>query len=269
MATKTNTGLVAYAKAQVGLPYWYGTFGQTASQSLYESKAKQYEKLGYYTKWTDYGTQYGLRVHDCVGLIKGYLWSASATATPVYNSEQDKSAIGMYNAADDDYKGAISTFPKTAGLLVFKGTAEKTIHHVGVYGGDGYVYEAKGHEEGVVKTAYKSSDWQFWAQCPYTTNDVSESSTASVATASTSKYSTLQSASKYTAGYSSGKKYKTTGRVNLRYGASTDYSVITTIPKSGVVTWYGYYNVTNGLKWYKVKYGDKTGYISTKYIEAV
>ena len=31
MASKTNTGLVAYAKAQVGNPYWYGTFGQLAT----------------------------------------------------------------------------------------------------------------------------------------------------------------------------------------------------------------------------------------------
>ena len=31
---KTNSGLVAYAKEQVGLPYWWGTFGQTATSSL-------------------------------------------------------------------------------------------------------------------------------------------------------------------------------------------------------------------------------------------
>ena len=31
---KNNAGLVLYAKAQVGLPYWYGTFGQTASPTL-------------------------------------------------------------------------------------------------------------------------------------------------------------------------------------------------------------------------------------------
>ena len=28
---KTATGLVEYAIAQLGKPYWYGTFGQTAS----------------------------------------------------------------------------------------------------------------------------------------------------------------------------------------------------------------------------------------------
>ena len=31
--TKTNAGLVEYCRAQLGLPYWYGTFGQTASAS--------------------------------------------------------------------------------------------------------------------------------------------------------------------------------------------------------------------------------------------
>lgn len=40
MATKTNTGLVAYAKAQVGLPYWYGTYVQTASSSLLSARKK-------------------------------------------------------------------------------------------------------------------------------------------------------------------------------------------------------------------------------------
>lgn len=33
---KTAKGLVEYAKAQLGRPYWYGTFGQAASEELYE-----------------------------------------------------------------------------------------------------------------------------------------------------------------------------------------------------------------------------------------
>jgi len=37
--SKTNSGLVTYAKAQIGLPYWYGTFGQTASETLYTAEA--------------------------------------------------------------------------------------------------------------------------------------------------------------------------------------------------------------------------------------
>ena len=38
---KNNAGLVLYAKAQVGKPYWYGTFGQTSSLDLLKNKKKQ------------------------------------------------------------------------------------------------------------------------------------------------------------------------------------------------------------------------------------
>ncbi|MCL2509388.1 MAG: hypothetical protein FWF05_09450 [Oscillospiraceae bacterium] len=42
MSTKTNTGLVAYCEAQLGLSYWRGTFGQVAAPDLLNQKAKQY-----------------------------------------------------------------------------------------------------------------------------------------------------------------------------------------------------------------------------------
>jgi cell wall-associated NlpC family hydrolase len=175
---KTNTGLVAYAKAQVGKPYWYGCFGQTATEKLYKDKKAQYPS---YYEASDFKSQYGKRVHDCVGLIKGYIWSDSATATPKYNAAQDKSAAGMYSASTE--KGLAASFPKKAGQLLYKGTAPVKITHVGVYGGDGYVYEAKGHAYGVVKTAYKASDWQYWSQCPYITDDTN--STTNTATGRT------------------------------------------------------------------------------------
>jgi hypothetical protein len=165
---KTNSGLLAYAKAQVGLPYWYGTFGQVATEDLYTYKKKQYPR--FYTA-KDFPSQYGQRVHDCVGIIKGYIWSDSATATPKYVASQDRSADGMYYVATK--KGEMDTFPGTVGILVFK-TGDGTpdgISHVGVYDGNGYVYEAKGHAYGVVKTAFKASAWKFWAQCPYTVDD--------------------------------------------------------------------------------------------------
>lgn len=159
---KTNTGLVAYAKAQLGQPYWWGTFGQIATAALYKSKKAQYPDQ-YRAK--DFSIQYGKRVHDCIGLIKGYLWSDTPTDTPCYDASQDKSAPGMYAVAVQ--KGPIATFDKVVGRLVFRGKTPSSITHVGVYGGDGYVYEAKGHAYGVVKTRYRATDWQYWAQCPY------------------------------------------------------------------------------------------------------
>ena len=158
---KNNAGLVLYAKAQVGLPYWYGTFGQTASPTLLNSKRKQYPS---YYKSTDFNTQYNKRVHDCVGLIKGYLWSDTNTSKPKYNASQDVSAAGMYK--NSTTKGDMSTFPAINGTLVYKKSGNR-ISHVGIYCVNGYVYEAKGHKFGVVKTPYKQTDWVLWSLCPY------------------------------------------------------------------------------------------------------
>lgn len=67
---KTNIGMVEYAKAQVGKPYWYGTYGSAASRSYYNAKKKQYPN---YYKWSYTDNVEGVKVHDCIGLIKGYL----------------------------------------------------------------------------------------------------------------------------------------------------------------------------------------------------
>lgn len=154
---KTNKGLVEYANAQLGKPYWYGTFGQVADAELYAAKKKQYPR--YYKSWNDFPTQYGERVHDCVGLIKGYLWSETADSKPKYNSSQDVSANGMRNACKE--KGSIGTMPDIPGVLVF------SEGHVGIYIGGGYVIEARGHEYGVVKTRLKSRPWRWWGKCPF------------------------------------------------------------------------------------------------------
>lgn len=157
---KTNIGLVEYAKAQLNKPYWYGTFGNTATEALYKSKAAQYPK---YYKRSNYNQgwahQYGERVHDCVGLIKGYLWSDTPTSAPKYKAAQDLSADGMINACKT--KGKIKTMPEVVGLLVhYKG-------HIGVYIGGGYVIEARGHNYGVVKTKLADRGWASWGYCPF------------------------------------------------------------------------------------------------------
>ena len=154
---KTAKGLVEYANAQLGLPYWYGTFGQKATAELYAAKKKQYPEL--YKSWNDFPTQYGKRVHDCVGLIKGYLWSDTTTSTPKYNSSQDVSANGMLARCKEN--GSISSMPDVPGILVFMDG------HVGVYIGGGFVIEARGHQYGVVKTALRSRPWKWWGKCPW------------------------------------------------------------------------------------------------------
>lgn len=155
---KTANWLVQYAKAQINRPYWYGCFGQTGSAALYRSKKAQYPS--YYTA-SDYASQYGKKVHDCAGLVKGALWCSTVDGTPTYNANEDYNANRFYLKATS--KGPISSLPDIPGMLVFKGT-DRNKNHIGVYIGSGKVIEAKGHRYGVVESAV-SSGWKYWGKC--------------------------------------------------------------------------------------------------------
>lgn len=156
---KTSTGLVDYARAQLGRPYWYGTFGNTATVSLLNSKKKQYPSHYQYERMEKYKSEIGERVHDCVGLIKGFLWSESPEKAPKYNEAQDVSANGMLKKCTE--RGKIDTMPETLGVLVFMPG------HVGVYAGNGKVIEARGFNFGVVETELKERNWENWGKCPW------------------------------------------------------------------------------------------------------
>jgi len=151
--SKSAQGLVEYCEAQLGLPYWWGTFGQTATAQLYYEKKAQYP--GYYTAG-DFMNQIGKRVHDCVGMIKGYLWSATPTSNPVYTPSQDVNVPGLY--AKCSKRGSISGMPDIPGVCVFMGS----LNHVGVYIGNGEAIEARGHAYGVVKTKLNGRGWALW-----------------------------------------------------------------------------------------------------------
>lgn len=151
--SKTAKGLVDYAKAQIGRPYWWGTFGQVASESLYKQKKAQYPD--YYTA-SDFPSQYGQKVHDCCGLIKGYLWCDGPDGSPKYNAAQDVAVEGLYKKCIQ--KGDISSLPETPGVCVFM----SDMSHVGVYIGGGEVVEAAGHARGVVKSKLQGRGWGRW-----------------------------------------------------------------------------------------------------------
>ena len=57
--------------------------------------------------------------------------------------------------------------------------------------------------------------------------------------------------------------YKTTDNLNLRTGASVNHKRILTIPKGQTVVYLGKQG-----SWYKVKYGNKTGFASSKYLKS-
>ncbi len=150
---KTGKGLAEYAIAQLGRPYWWGCFGQLADGALYAQKKKQYP--AYYTA-SDFPSQYGQKVHDCVGLIKGYRWSDTPDSFPKYSVVQDVAVRGLYDQCNKH--GDIGSIPETPGVCVFM----KDMGHVGVYIGGGEVVEAMGHAYGVVKTKLAGRGWAYW-----------------------------------------------------------------------------------------------------------
>lgn len=156
---KTAAGLVAYCKAQLGKPYWYGTFGNTATKSLLTAKKKQYPAHYSNERMAKYNLQLGQRVHDCVGMIKGYLWSDTPTSTPKYNGSQDVSANGMIGKCKT--WGYIDEMPEIPGVLVWSSG------HIGVYIGNGNVIEARGFNYGVVETDLDKRGWKKWGLCPW------------------------------------------------------------------------------------------------------
>lgn len=170
----TNKGLVEYSKKCLALGnesiYLYGSYGNTLTEAFINQKVKQYaynvsRQTIYKNCLKSSGTEYAF---DCVGLIKSYLWGGYGNVK--YNSKQDKSANGMYNAAT--VKGKMSTMPETEGLLVHMSG------HIGVYIGNGYVIECtpsktfakQDHKGGgICKTKLTDRKWTGWCECPYIT----------------------------------------------------------------------------------------------------
>ena len=74
---KTNKWLCLYAIAQLGRPYWYGTYGQISSKSLYTSTVVP---NGY--SYSNYQSQLGVKVHDCAGLVLGALMCDDVNGSP-------------------------------------------------------------------------------------------------------------------------------------------------------------------------------------------
>ena len=154
MSKKTGAGLAAYARAQLGRPYWWGTFGQTATASLLAAKRAQYPD---YYQALDFPTQYGRKVHDCVGLIKGYLWTEGPEdGSPKYNPYQDVSVSGLYTHCTR--KGTLGSIPDVPGVCVFMAD----MGHVGVYVGGGKTVEATGHARGVIESDLRTRGWSLW-----------------------------------------------------------------------------------------------------------
>ena len=171
--------LVAFCLSMVGMPYWYGACVYICSNSVLNSKTKQYP--AHYTpgRTSRYKDDIAKRkvCADCVGLIKGFFWTnggkgvieyirGGAAFTNKYGSNgcPDKSANGMLTwcKSKGGKSGKIATLPDVPGILLFSSG------HVGVYIGGGYAVDARGFNYGIVKTKVASRSWTDWAYMPNT-----------------------------------------------------------------------------------------------------
>lgn len=181
---------------------------------------------------------------DCSGAFTywykqagSYMYHGSNTMYRKYSTEKGK--IGeiklVPGMAVYRWKKAVEGEMPTAylndGLGNFK--------HVGLYIGNGKCIEAKGTQYGVVESDI--STWDYASKLKYTTYDVNEGEEPEHIV-----YGTV---------------HTTSGRLNLRSGASTSATIVERVPSG---TKLQILEILQG--WYKVKYGNKTAYASADYI---
>lgn len=149
-----STEFCNFIRSKVGCYYWYGTFGQTASNALYKQKKAQYPSQ---YEWSDFPEQIAnpKQCFDCAGLVK------SPFVFPTYNSAYDLGATGIYGKCKVKGK-LVHEVQLYNGYLLFRGN-DKTKNHVGVFI-DGLAYEAKGHKYGVIAKPYNFNDWGYYAE---------------------------------------------------------------------------------------------------------
>lgn len=148
---------------KAGWVYWYGTYGQKCSTSLYKSKRNQYP--AHYTDSRKSGYEKdinaGKRCADCVGMIKSFFWTGGKFDTdPKYGTNHcpDKSANGMIEYCSET--GPIKTIPDEPGLVVWKSG------HIGVYVGGGYTVEMKGFDYDCKRVKVTAGPWAKWGRLP-------------------------------------------------------------------------------------------------------
>ena len=166
---KTGAGLAQWAKdihAGGQHVYWYGTYCNPCTKSLYNGKKGQYpshykdSRKAIFEKHIEQGKT----CTDCAGLIKGYYWEKDGKVAYRRDGLPDKGSNGMYNAAT--VKGKISDgMPDIPGLLLWT----KDRGHVAVYIGGGEEVEARSFSDGIQRHAVKNRSFYYWGLCPYVT----------------------------------------------------------------------------------------------------
>ncbi len=201
--------LARLVQTKLGLPYVYGALGQTMSEAMIRSFAKQYPSMytsAYLTKTLE---AVGKQAFDCAGLIKFFAWG-NTDNLKTYDADTDISANTAYSKAS--VKGAIKTIPEKPGVCVWLDG------HIGVCIGAGYVVEARGVDHGVVKTRLTDRPWTHWMQYPGV-----DYADASISATTTATKPTLRKGRKGAGVKTMQQQLMTLGYKLPKYGADGDF----------------------------------------------
>lgn len=146
------------------MAYNYKSADDLVKWAIEQQKGKTKYRLGGIGRYEN-----GIRIFDCVGLIKCFLWRDYSQYDARYYGSTcpDIGANKMFELAS--VKGTIDTIPEIKGLLVWQDG------HIGIYVGNGVVVEATiSFESKVVLSHFKGNHkynkrttWTHWCKCPY------------------------------------------------------------------------------------------------------
>lgn len=156
------------ALARVGCPYVFATSGAICTPKMREERAskkpeyadaiRKYCPVLSGKKSTCSGCKYnGLPAFDCRGLTYRCAKEAGLSISSI-------GATSQWNALDWLKKGTIDGMPADVPCMVFRQkSGTSTMQHTGVYTGDGYVVDCRGHATGTVCKPLSSYPWTHYA----------------------------------------------------------------------------------------------------------
>lgn len=146
---KTQKEAKEYAIAARDWLYVWGANGELITKELMEKLYKTYSSNTYTKEYYQNKLKAGegKMAADCSGFmhpLSGY----------------DNTANGYYNGCAK--KGTIGSIPKDKVCLVFKARSNGTMHHIGIYLGDGTVAEMASSELNYRRRSINATEWTHW-----------------------------------------------------------------------------------------------------------
>ena len=150
MAKTKAQQVVEYCESRVGCGYLYGTSGQQCTQALIDQQKAQYPEIdvNIVKKWI------GKQVYDCAGFTRMAMLNVDIKIV--------SGASSQWRMTKWVEKGTIDTLPRNKVCILYRQTSPTVMQHTGIYCGNGYVIDARGSEQGVIKTKVESYKWTHW-----------------------------------------------------------------------------------------------------------